>query len=58
MAERASIAQGVQIGVESVVGTPVAATKRLAGLSFAPSPRGTFRKFRPMGSKYSTVGIP
>ena len=55
MAERSTIAQATQIGVEVTPGTGVAATKRLAGLSLSPSPAGTFRNFRPQGTKYSTV---
>jgi len=58
MGEKASIFQGVQIGIESEVGTPVAANKKLLGISMVPGPRVESSKFRAMGQKYpSSVAI-
>lgn len=57
MAERSSISQVVQLGVESTPGTPVAATKRLRSLSIEPTPSMEFSTFRPMGQKYQALSI-
>ena len=55
MVERANVLQRTQIGVESVAGTAVAATKRLGGLSIALQPAGNIQNFGPMGSKFDTI---
>lgn len=55
MAERSTISQVVQIGVESTSGTSVAASKRLQSLSIEPSINASVNRFRPQGSKYETV---
>lgn len=55
MAERASIFQTVQIGVESAYGTGVAANRKLTGLSIEPGARVEIETFRAAGMKYKTV---
>lgn len=55
MAERASVFQGVQLGVETTPGTAVPANKKLGSLSIQPSIRSESSVFRPMGTKYATV---
>lgn len=54
MAERTSIAQVVQVGVESTAGTEVACRKLLTALSIEPSASVEVDQFRPMGQKYKT----
>jgi len=58
MTERASIFQGVQIGVEVTPGTGVAANKRLPSLSIEPSPKVETKAFRAMGNKFPSLVIP
>lgn len=55
MSERTSITQVCQIGVESVPGTGVAATKRLASVMIKPSIQAEVQKYRAAGYKYPTV---
>lgn len=55
MAERASLLQSVQIGVESTSGTAVAANKRLLGTSIELGISANIRTFRPMGQKFATL---
>lgn len=55
MAERATVFQGVQVGVETTPGTAVAANKRLAATSIEPSIKSTVNNFKPMGTKYTTI---
>ncbi|HLH22443.1 MAG TPA: hypothetical protein VK066_07955 [Chloroflexota bacterium] len=55
MAERASIAQVVQLGVETTPGTSTAANKLLQSISIEPSIQANISLFRPMGTKYPTV---
>lgn len=57
MAERSSISQSVQIGVETVPGTPVAASKRLASIGFKIGPKVESSTLLPIGQKYSTLEI-
>lgn len=57
MAERSSITQSVQIGVEVTPGTAVAATKRLGSLGIAIGPATSFNNFRPIGQKYSSLNV-
>lgn len=57
MAERSSITQSVQIGVEVTPGTAVAANKRLGSMGFAIAPETETRKLRPIGQKYPTLEI-
>lgn len=55
MAERASIFESVQIGVESTPGTPVPALKRLLGLTVTPGIKATINTYRGTGIKFPTV---
>lgn len=55
MAERASLLQTVQLGVETTPGTGVAANKLLGGTSIEPAVKANIRKFKPTGQKFSTV---
>jgi hypothetical protein len=56
MAERASLFEGVQIGLESVPGGSVAADKKLLALSIQPSVKADISTFRPYGSKIPNIG--
>ena len=55
MAERSSLNQNVQIGVEVVHGTPVAATTRLQSIGIEPSISVETSAFRPIGSKFNAL---
>lgn len=55
MAERSSLNQNVQIGVEATPGTPVAATKRLQSVGIEPSISVQKDNFRPIGSKFNAL---
>lgn len=55
MAERATVFQRSQLGVESVAGTHVAATKQLQSLSFDISANIESQRVRPAGSKSPTI---
>lgn len=55
MAERATVNQVVQVGVESTAGTAVAANKLLQSLSIQPGIKTEVSTFRPAGSKFTTV---
>lgn len=57
MAERSSISQSVQIGVEATPGTAVAASKRLASIGFQIGPKVESSTVRPIGQKYPTLEI-
>lgn len=52
MGEKASVFQVVQIGIESVPGTPVAATKKLLACSLVPGVKTEMSVFRALGNKY------
>ena len=54
MGEKATIFQTTQIGVESTLGTPVAANKKLLSVSLSPNPRVESQPFRPDGNKYAS----
>lgn len=56
MAERTTITQVTQIGVEVTPGTAVAATKRLGATSIEPSIQAEVQTFRPAGVKFNTIG--
>lgn len=58
MAERATVAQVTQIGVESTSGTAVPANKLLASLEITGGIKAQNKKFRPQGRKYSSFVIP
>lgn len=55
MAERSSLNQNIQIGVETVPGSSVAATKRLQSITIEPSVSVEKDNFRPIGSKFSAL---
>ncbi len=55
MAERATISQIVQIGIESTPGSAVSATKRLATISFEPTIQAEVDEFRAAGTKYRAL---
>jgi len=55
MAERGSVLQGVQIGLEVTPGTNVPADKKLLGTSIETSIQATTKKFRPYGAKFNTI---
>ena len=50
----ASVFQGIQVGVESTPGTPVAAGKKLLAVSMVPSPQAETKPFKAMGNKYAS----
>jgi hypothetical protein len=54
MGEKASIFQGIQIGVESISGTAVAANKKLLAASIIPNPKVEADAFKARGNKYSS----
>lgn len=58
MPERATVFEGVQIGVEVTPGTAVAANKKLQGLELIPGMKGEFQEFRPQGYKHNTIVVP
>jgi len=55
MAERSTITQVTQIGVETEAGTAVAAGKLLQALSIEPAIKADVSTFRPIGGKYTTI---
>ncbi len=55
MAERASIFQTVQIGVEVTPGTSVAAGKKLQSMIIEPGPKAEIKSYRSMGSKFPAL---
>lgn len=57
MAERSTITQSVQIGVETVPGTLVAAAKRLGSMGFEIGPSIEASSLRPTGQKYPSLQI-
>lgn len=57
MGEKSSIFQGIQIGVESTSGTPVAASKKLLATSIVPRARVEADAFRAAGNKYASFSV-
>jgi hypothetical protein len=55
MAERASVFQGVQLGVEATYGVGVAANRKLTGSNIEMGPRVELETFRALGMKFSSV---
>jgi len=55
MAERLTIAQGTQIGVEVTPGTSVAANRKLGALSIQPGVKSEVSMFRALGNKFATI---
>ncbi len=58
MAERSSITQSVQIGVEVTPGTAVAAGKRLGSMGFKIGPSIDVKPLMPTGTKYPILIVP
>jgi hypothetical protein len=58
MPERTTVSQHVQIGVETVEGTAVAANKQLQAFGFALTPQIETNRFRPTGTKLDTLVVP
>lgn len=52
MAERSSLNQLIQVGVEATPGTPATITKRFQSIGLEPSPKVEVDQYRPAGSKY------
>lgn len=55
MSEKTTVAQVVQIGVETTPGTAVPATKKLASLSITPKMEADVTTSRPAGRKFATL---
>ena len=55
MSEKTTVAQVVQIGVESTPGTAVVATKKLASLSITPKMEANVTVTTPAGRKFATL---
>lgn len=55
MAERSTINQSVQIGVETTPGVAVAASKRLSSMGFKIGPQTSTSVLRPIGQKYPSA---
>jgi len=56
--ERATIFETMQIGVETVPGTAVAASKRLGSIGINAAPALTSKRYRPRGRKLDTLVTP
>lgn len=57
MAERSTISQSGQIGVETTPGTAVAATRRLGSIGFSMAPQTEITSRRPVGQKYASLQV-
>lgn len=57
MAEISSLLQAVQVGIESVPGTAVAANKRLGATSINPGIKVGINSFKPLGQKFKTINV-
>lgn len=55
MTDRATLFEGVQIGLETTPGTSVAASKKLLATSFEIGPKPDVSIFRPNGYKFPTI---
>lgn len=58
MAERSALFQGCQLGVESTIGTSVAANKLLNYLGIDIDPNITVNRFQPMGQAVASAILP
>ena len=58
MAERSSLTQGVQLGVESTPGTSVPANKKFISMGIEPAIKVEPYRFRPMGQKFASMVTP
>lgn len=57
MAERSTISQSVQIGVEATPGSAVAALRRLGSVGFSVGVQTEISQRRPIGQKYSSLEV-
>lgn len=57
MAERASVFQTVQFGIEVTPGSAVAANRKFASVSITPGIEVDIKKYRKMGSKWNRLSI-
>ncbi len=57
MAERSTISQSVQIGVEATPGTAVAAARRLGSIGFSLGVQTEINQRRPAGQKYASLQV-
>ena len=55
MAERTTVTQTIQIGVETTPGTAVAANKSLPSLTIDGAVKANIDKYRPTGNKWTTI---
>jgi len=58
MTDRATIFQGIQLGVESTPGTGVAAGKQLLSLNLEPAIELETKTYRQVGQKFPTIVVP
>lgn len=58
MAQRASVFEGVQIGLETTPGTSVPANKLLQSISIQPAIKAEFNRFRALGKKFASLVTP
>lgn len=58
MAERATVTQAVQIGVESTPGTAVPANKLLQSISMVPEIHVNSQQYQPVGQKVNSIIVP
>jgi hypothetical protein len=58
MTERAVVNTTMQMGLETVPGTGVAAGKSLNAFSITPAVKFDITRFRALGNKYASVGVP
>ena len=58
MAERSSLTQGVQLGLETTPGTSVPANKKFISMGIEPAIQVEPYRFRPMGQKFASIVVP
>lgn len=58
MAERSSLTQGVQLGLETTPGTSVPANKKFVSIGVEPAMKLEPYRFRPMGQKFASLVVP
>lgn len=58
MAERSSLSQGVQVGLETTPGTSVPADKKFVSIGIEPAVQVEPYRFRPMGQKFASQVVP
>jgi hypothetical protein len=57
MAEKATIFQTVQLGIETTSGTAVAANRKLTSISITPAIKTDSKTLKPIGSKYPSLAV-